>query len=120
MKKIELFERAIKEQAASLLGYGINPTAFWAYRKSIDAENDLIDFAEVIWDQDIEAITDTFKHNDITAFTISSTFSGLIPTLAAFEKYGFRMAGITEVNASYTDFCTGKLARVPAIRLERI
>ena len=49
MKKIELFERAIAEQAGSLKDYGINGTMFWAYRKSIDAGNDLIDFNEVIW-----------------------------------------------------------------------
>lgn len=48
MKKIELFERAIAEQAGSLKDYGINGTMFWAYRKSIDAGNDLIDFNEVI------------------------------------------------------------------------
>ncbi len=120
MKKISLFEKAIEEQAASLKEYGINPTAFWAYRKSLEAENDLIDFSEVIWDEDVEAITDTFRQNEITAFTISSTFSSLIPTLAAFEKHGFRMAGLTEVNASYTDWQTGKHARIPAIRLERI
>ncbi len=44
MKKIELFERAIAEQAGSLKEYGINGTMFWAYRKSRDAGNDLIDF----------------------------------------------------------------------------
>ena len=56
MKKIELFERAIAEQTGSLKEYGINGTMFWAYRKSLDAGNDLIDFNEVIWDEDIEAI----------------------------------------------------------------
>ena len=30
MKKIELFEKAIAEQAASLKDWGINPTLFWA------------------------------------------------------------------------------------------
>ena len=83
MKKIELFERAIAEQAGSLKDYGINGTMFWAYRKSIDAENDLI------------------------------------PTLAAFDKHGFKMAGITEVNANYTDWQTNKRARIPAIRMTR-
>ena len=58
MKKIELFERAIAEQAGSLKDYGINGTMFWAYRKSIDAGNDLIDFNEVIWDEDIDAIAE--------------------------------------------------------------
>lgn len=119
MKKIELFERAIAEQAKSLAEYGINYTAFWAYRKSIEAGNDLIDFNEVIWDEDIDPIAETFQENGISEFTISSTFSSLIPTLAAFEKHGFKMIGITEVNATYTDWQTGKRAKVPAIRMMR-
>lgn len=117
MKKIELFERAIAEQARSLKEYGINGTMFWAYRKSLDAGNDLIDFSEVIWDEDIEAIADCMKENGITEFTISSTFSSLIPTLAAFEKHGFKMDSITEVNANYTDWQTNQRARIPAIRM---
>ena len=120
MKKIDLFERAIAEQAASLKDYGINATAFWAYRKSIDAGNDLIDFSEVIWDTDIEAIVETFTTAGVTEFTISSTFSSLIPTLAAFEKQGFQMVGLAEVNANYTDWQTGKRSRIPAICMKRI
>ena len=37
MKKIELFERAIAERAERLQDYGINSTAFWAYRASTQA-----------------------------------------------------------------------------------
>ena len=114
MKKINAFESAIVNQVKD-----INPTAFWAYRRSKDAGNDLIDFSEVIWDEDIDPIAETFRENDITEFTISSTFSGLIPTLAAFERHGFKMAGITEVNATYTDLQTGKRVRIPAIRMVR-
>ena len=120
MTKITLFERAIEEKANSLKDWGINSTAFWAYRKSIDAENDLIDFSEVIWDDDIDAIVQTFTDSGITEFTISSTFSGLIPTLAAFDKHGFKMAGITEVNANYTDWATNERAKVPAIHMMSI
>ena len=114
-----LFERAIEEQAASLKDYGINGTAFWAYRKSIDAGNNLIDFSEVIWDEDIDAIVQNFAANGITEFTISSTFSGLISTLAAFDKHGFKMAGITKVNANYTNWMTNERAKVPAILIKK-
>ena len=89
MKRIELFERAIAEKARNLKYYGINSTMFWAYRKSMEAGNDSIDFGEVIWDEDIETITECMKENGITEFTVSSTFSSLITTLAAFEKHGF-------------------------------
>jgi hypothetical protein len=118
MKKIELFERAIAEQAASLKDWGINPTLFWAYRNSITAGNDRIDFSETIWDSDIEEIAKTLKENGISEFTISSTFSSLIPTLAEFAKHGFQMAGLTEVKANYTDWQTQERAVIPAIRME--
>ena len=117
MKKITAFENAIANQVKDIRAEGINATAFWAYRRSEDAGNDLIDFSEVIWDEDIDPIAETFRENGITEFTISSTFSGLIPTLAAFEKRGFKMAGITEVNATYTDWQTNQRARIPAIRM---
>lgn len=118
MKKIEAFENAIANQVKDIREIGINPTMFWAYRRSEEVENDLIDFSEVIWDEDIEAIAETCKQNNIHEFTISSTFSGLINALAAFEKHGFKMAGITEVNANYIDWQTGKIKRVPALLMQ--
>ena len=118
MKKIELFERAIAEQAGSLKDLGINPTLFWAYRNSMEAGNEEINFEDVIWDYDIEEIVKTLKENGISEFTISSTFSSLIPTLAEFAKHGFQMAGLTEIRARYTDWQTGKAAVIPAIRMK--
>ncbi len=117
MKKIELFEKAIAEQAGNLKDLGINPTLFWAYRNSITAGNDRIDFSETIWDSDVGAIAETLKENGISEFTISSTFSSLIPTLAEFAKHGFRMAGLTEVKANYTDWKTKEREIIPAIRM---
>ena len=117
MQKIELLERALREKAGSLRDYGINGTLFLAYRNSQEADNEQIDFSEVIWDYDVKEIADFFKENGISEFTISSTFSSLIPILALFEKEGFKMAGLTEVNARYTDFRTGKKAVIPAIQM---
>ena len=76
MKKIAAFENAIANQVKDIRAEGINANAFWAYRRSEDAGNDLIDFSEVIWDEDIDPIAETFQENGITEFTISSTFSG--------------------------------------------
>ena len=78
---------------------------------------ELIDFNEVIWDYDIEEIAQTLRANGITEFTISSTFSSLIETLAAFEKQGISMAGLTTVKARYTDWKTGEHALIPAIKM---
>lgn len=119
MKKIAAFESAIENQVKDIRDEGINPTAFWAYRNSCDCGNELIDFNEVIWEQDIEAIGATFEANGITEFTISSNFSGLIKTLVAFEKIGFKMAGTTQVNASHTDWMTGEHAKVDALHMQK-
>lgn len=116
MKKIEIYERAMKE-GERLADYGINGTVFAAYRALEFTRNENLDFSEVIWDKDIPEIIKTLKENDICEFTISSTFSSLIETLAAFEKEGVKMAGLTEVNANYTDWKTGEQARIPAIRM---
>lgn len=66
---------------------------------------------------EVGEITETLKENGITEFTISSTFSSLIPTLAEFAKHGFQMAGLTEVKANYTDFQTQERAVIPAIQM---
>lgn len=116
MKKIEIFERAMNE-GGSLKDYGINATLFAAYRNLEYTGNEELDFADAIWDYDIAEIAETLRENGITEFTISSNFSGLIEILAAFEKVGIKMAGLTEVNAGYTDFMTGEKARIPAIRM---
>ena len=118
--KIEVFENAIANQVKDLRAEGINPTAFWAYRDSVRSENDLIDFHDVIWEEDIVAIADTLKENGIDEFTISCNFSGLIRSLVEFEKVGYRMAGTTEVNATYKDYATGEFAKIPALKMSRI
>lgn len=115
MKKIEAFENA--DRSKSLSEQNINGTLYWAYQSSKEAGNDLIDFSEVIWDYDIDPIIEACKTYGITAFTISSTFSSLIETLAEFEKRDCHMNGLTEVNARYTDWKTGEHARIPAIKM---
>lgn len=118
MKTIELFEKAMTEGNEFFKEHNINPMLFTAYRQQKDSGNEMLDFSEVIWTQDIEPISDFFKAQDITEFTISSTFSSLIETLSAFEKQGFRMNGLTEVKANYTDFITGEKKIIPAIRMK--
>ena len=86
MKEIRTFEAAIEQNTKSLMELGINGTLFWAYRTSKETGNELIDFNEVIGDYDIEEIAQTLRANDITEFTISSTFSSLIETIAKFRK----------------------------------
>lgn len=116
MKIIESFEKAIREKQ-NLVEAGINPTMFWAYMGSKEAGNELIDFHEVIWDREIPEIVRVCRENGIKEFTISNTMSSLIGTLAEFEKFDCKIVGLTQVNAKYTDFLTGKRAVVPAIKM---
>mgnify|MGYP001006219042 FL=1 len=115
MKEIKIFEQAMHEDNEFFRTHKLNLTLFTAYRQHTG--NELIDFSEVVWEDDIAAISEFLKAEGITEFTISSTFSSLIQTLAEFEKHGFCMNGLTTVNANYTDFSTGKLKVVPAIRM---
>ena len=119
MLRIESYERAIENQSKDLRADGINPTLFWAYRESCKAENELVNFSEVIWDNEIEAIAEECKNLGIEEFTISSTFSSLIDTLAKFEKLGFRMNGLCIVNLPYNSIVDGKRATANAIKMKR-
>ena len=112
MKEIKAFEEARNNKDSK-----VNRTVFWAYEAAKEAGNDLLDFNEVIWEQDIPEILNACKEHGISEFTISSTFSSLIATLAEFEKLGCHMAGLTEVNARYTDYRTGEKQIIPAIKM---
>lgn len=120
MKEIRRFEELMNaKENISLKDAGVNSTLYGAYKASKEESgNDLIDFNEVIWDYDIKEIADTLRAEGITKFTISSTFSSLIETLAEFEKHGIYMNGLTTVNARHTDWQTGEHAKIPAIKME--
>ena len=116
MKTIEFLE----EMAAKQTRYSdtdINQTFGQAYFSAKKTGNETLDFSEVVWTNDIPAIAENLGRFGIKEFTISSTFSSLIETLAEFEKHGFKMNGLTTVNAEYRDWETGELKKVPAIRM---
>lgn len=115
MKEIKLFEDAIRNECGNLKEAGINGTMFWSYRDSQEAENELLDFHECIWEKDVEEIVKACRDNGVEQFTISSTFSGLIGILAEFEKHGCKIGGLTQVNAPYKDIFTGKHEIIPAL-----
>lgn len=117
MKEIKAFEQAVENKVKDLSAEGINGTMFWAYQRSKECGNELIDFSEVIWEKDVEAIVKTCKENDIKEFTISSRFSDLINTLVEFEKFGCKMNGLTKVNASYKHWQTQDYDIIPAIKM---
>lgn len=116
MKRIEILDKAA-ETGARFKDIYLNPTFGAAYFYSVDAGNELINFAEVIWDYDIDAILENCKRLGITEFTISSTFSSLITTIAEFQKRGCTLNGLTEINSRYDDWRTGEKERIPAFKM---
>ena len=73
----------------------------------------------IIWDREIEGIVENLIYYKINEFSISSNFSGLITILAAFDKYGFTMAGITDAKETYIDLTTNEKTVSKAIRMVR-
>ena len=89
------------EQPFEACKSGTNYEVYRSYHKSKEIGEDLIDFNELIWPNEIKAIVNTLKANDIKNFTISCRSTNLIDCLAAFEKFNCKMNGITEVKTGW-------------------
>ena len=113
---IPAIEKVIAERSKST-EENINIRLFWAYKHSLEAGNDLINFYD--WGRDVEGIVENLNYYKINEFSISSNFSGLITILAAFDKYGFTMAGITDAKETYIDLTTNERTVSKAIRMVR-
>lgn len=100
MKRIEVLDKAA-EVGTKYCDIKVNPTFGAAYFYSQDAGNDLINFSEVIWDHDIDEILEDCRRFGITEFTISSTFSSLVVTIAELEKRGFLVVVMYTINCTH-------------------
>ena len=116
MRKIEVLDKAA-EAGIKYRDINVNATFGAAYFTSVDAGNDLPDFSEVIWDHDIDEILENMKRFEIFEFTISSTFSSLIETIAELEKRGCHLEGLVEINSRYDDWQTGEKKKIPAFKM---
>ena len=122
MKRIEILDKAA-EIGMKHKDINVNPTFSQAYFYSLEAGNDLINFGEVIWDYDIDPILENCRRFGIEAFTISSTFSSLILTIAELQKRGCKLDGLVEINSRYDDWRAGlngsesRKERIPAFKM---
>jgi hypothetical protein len=69
-----------------------------AYEKSRDNENEILDFDDIIWDRDVEALAACMKENGIKAFTYSCRATDAVETLWLFKKAGCTIGEMVEVN----------------------
>jgi len=113
MKRIERIEKGLVEKN-NWSEIGINATLGWAYIYSKEADNDVPNFAECIWDDEIPEIVEQMKELDIHEFTISSTFSGLIQTIVTFEDLGCTLEGTVQINERYA---REKGSTIPAFKM---
>ena len=69
-----------------------------AYEKSRDNENEILDFDDIIWDRDVEALAACMRENGIKAFTYSCRATDAIETLWLFKEAGCKVGEMVEVN----------------------
>jgi hypothetical protein len=69
-----------------------------AYEHSRETENEVLDFNDIIWDRDIEALTACMRENGIKAFTYSCQATDAIETLWLFKEAGCTIGEMIEVN----------------------
>lgn len=95
----EAAEKAYGEAADRIIEMGDIACKIWrAYEKSRDNENKILNFDDIIWDRDVEALTACMKKNGIKAFTYSCRATDAIETLWLFKEAGCTIGEMVEVN----------------------
>lgn len=117
MKTIDKIEK-VKNMNVLLEDVGINRTFYWAYIRTQETTNNILDFNDVIWESDVEGIISNCKEFGLNEITISSKFSSLIDILAEFEKQGAKVKGLTKVTSRFIDCRTQELEVLNAIKIE--
>ena len=101
MKRIEMIDKAIEAGKATWQIDEFSQVFVAAYYYAVASENDMPNFGEIIWDHDIPDLIRDLKKYGYHEFTISSTFSGLIHTIAELEKQGCKLEGTCEIKDRY-------------------
>lgn len=111
---IEKFETA-ESSGKTLQELGINREVYWAYERSTEAGNELINFYDIIDEEDAEDIIKCCRENDVKAFTISSNSTGMIRVIMALEAQGCHLNGTAMVNR---DNLRIDAKQIPAFKIE--
>lgn len=115
MTKIKDFEEVMNGEK-TFEETGIKYTLYWAYVNSKASGNEIIDFDNIIWIREIPEIVKQCKKYNINYFTISSSFSSLIPVMAEFQNQGCKIDGLHQIRAKHVNFITGEPEYIPAIK----
>lgn len=85
------------------------------YKSSREASNELINFSDLIDEEDAEAVINCCRENNIKEFTISSNSTGMIRSIMALEAQGCRLIGTTMINR---DNLRIDAKQIPAFKIE--
>lgn len=119
MKEIRVFEDVRKQEQQ---GHGAEtPTKMnWqvgrAYFVTKERNNELLDFSDCVFENDVADIVATLREYGVDKFTVSSGFSGLLCLLDEFVRCGCTLGEMVKVNGGYGGI-TDKQVLVPAIRV---
>ena len=117
MKTIDKIEK-VKNMNVLLEDVEINRTFYWAYIRTQETTNEILDFNDVIWESDVEGIIKNCKEFGLKEITISSRFSSLIDILAEFEKQGAKLIGLTKVTSRFYACGTNNYELINALKIE--
>lgn len=92
------YEKAMNKISEQADNEQIYKQIWRAYEKSKDNENEILNFDDVIWDRDVEALTACMKENEIKEFTYSCRATDAIETLWLFQQAGCEIGEMIEVN----------------------
>ena len=123
MQIIDKFDRLEKAGLSCLeaADLGVNATLYIAYLDSRLYGANILNFYQTIFEDDVAVIANFLEKEGINEFTISSNTCSLLSRLAAFEKLGFVVVGMTTTIQKNSDWKTRKIttSRIPAIHLKR-
>ena len=104
------------EQPFEACKSGANYEIYHSYHKSKEVGKDLIDFYDLIWPNEIEAIVNTLKACDVKEFTMSCRSTNLIDCLVIFEKFNCKMNGFAQMKTGWKRI-DGSQETIPALKM---
>lgn len=84
------------------------------YEDAQERGNEFIDLSDVIWDDKVEGLIESFRKYGIERFTFSSTWSSAVETAWLFIRNGCRLEGMTEINGHTKKFLSDEYEKKPA------
>lgn len=87
---------------------------WYDYENSRDCGNKRLDISAILWEREVPEIVSCLKRNNIKSFTFSGTYTSAIEIAWMFQKEGYVVVGMVEVNSNLKD-CDGNYQKRPAL-----